>query len=144
MVSSRISDISCKKEYFNKAVSAYDNVLEISGFNETIEFTSAPPPRRNCNRKITWFNQPYSVSMKTNIGRIFLCLIDKQFPWHHRYCKLFNRNNIKISCSCMLSMATAISNHNTNFLKDRTPTDIKECSCIQKSECPFDKKCLSG
>ena len=41
-------------------------------------------------------------------------------------------------------MARVIRNHNTNLLKDPTPTDIKECSCCRKPECPLDKKCLSG
>ena len=41
-------------------------------------------------------------------------------------------------------MASVIQNHNTSLLKDPTPTDIKECSCLQKTECPLDKKCLSG
>ena len=82
--------------------------------------------------------------MKTNIGRILVRLIDKQFPRHHKYRKFFNRNNIKISYSCVPSMASVIRNHNTSLLKDPTPTDIKECSCLQKTECPLDKKCLSG
>ena len=41
-------------------------------------------------------------------------------------------------------MASVIRNHNTSLLKDPTPTDMKECSCRQKLECPLDKKCLSG
>ena len=94
-----------------------------------------PPPRRNRNQKIIWFNPPYSVNVKNNIGRIFLRLIEKHVPRHHKYCKLFNRNNIKISYSSMSNMASVIRNHNTSFLKDRTPTDIKECSCRQKTEC---------
>ena len=44
----------------------------------------------------------------------------------------------------MTNMARVIRNHNTNLLKDPTPTDIKECSCCRKPECPLDKKCLSG
>ena len=40
-------------------------------------------------------------------------------------------------------MASVIRNHNTSLLKDPTPTDIKECSCCRKPECPLDKKCLS-
>ena len=50
---------------------AYNNALTFSGFNENIQFTSTPSPRRNRNRKL------YGVIVKTNIGRIFLCLIDK-------------------------------------------------------------------
>ena len=73
----RISDISCNKEYFDKAAPAYNKRLKFSGFNENIQFTSIPPPRRNPNKKIIWLNPPYFVNVKTNIGRIFLCLVGK-------------------------------------------------------------------
>ena len=116
----------------------------LSDFNENIEFTSTPLPRTNRNRKIIWFNPPYSVNVKTKVGRIFLRLIDKLFSRHHKYGKLFNRNHIKISYSCMLNMASVIQSHNTSLLKDPIPTDIKECSCRQKPKYPLDKKCLSG
>ena len=142
--SRRISDISGNNECFYKAAPAYNNALKFSGFNENIQFISTPPPRRNRNTKIIWFNPPYSVNVKTNIGRIFLRLIDKHFPRHHKYRKLFNRNNINISYSCMPNMTGVIRNHNTSLLKGPTPTDIKECSCRQKTECLLDKKCLSG
>ena len=52
MISRRISDISCKKEYFDKAAPAYNNALKISGFNENIEFTSTIPLRRNRSKNI--------------------------------------------------------------------------------------------
>ena len=94
MVSRRISDISCNKEYFNKAAPAYNNALKTSGFNENSEFTSTLPPRRNRNRKMIWFNPPYSANVKTNISNTFLRLIDKHFPQHHKYLKLFNRNKL--------------------------------------------------
>ena len=81
MVSRRISDISCKKEYVDKAAPGYNNALKFSGFNENIQFTSTLPPRRNRNRKIIWLNPPHRVNIvKTNIGRMFLRLIDKCFP----------------------------------------------------------------
>ena len=75
MISRRISDISCNKEYFDKAAPPYKNALKVSGFNENIEFTSTPPLRRNSSKKIIWFNPPYGVNVNTNIGRIFLRLI---------------------------------------------------------------------
>ena len=83
--------------------------------------------------------------MKINIGRIFLQLIDKHFPRHHKHRKLFNRSNIKISykISFMSNVASVNRNHSNSLLKDPAPTDIKECSCGRKPECPLDKKCLS-
>ena len=77
--------------------------------------------------------------MKRNIGRLFLQLIDKHFPRHHNYRKLFNRNNIKICNSLYATMANVIRNHNTSLLKDPFPTDIKEYVCRRKPECPLDK-----
>ena len=120
-----------------------NNALKISGFNEDIEFMSTPPPKRNRNRKTIWFNPPYSVKVKAVIGRIFLRLIDNHFPQHHKYRKLFNRNIIKTSYSCMPNMASVIRSQYTSLLKGPVPTDVKECSCRRKPECPSDKKCLS-
>ena len=41
-------------------------------------------------------------------------------------------------------MARAIRNDNTSLLKHSTSTNMKECAGRQKTECPLDKKCLSG
>ena len=68
--------------------------------------------------------------MKANIGRIFLRLIDKHFPRHHEYRKLFNRNNIKIA-----TVVCQIWQVSSEFI---TPVYFR-----QKSECPLDKKYLS-
>ena len=141
MVSRRISDISCSNKYFDKAAPSYNNALKSNGLNENIEFTSAPPPRKNRNKKILWFNPPYSGNLKTNIGRIFLRLIEKHFLGHHKYRKLFNRNNIKISYSCIPNMTSVIRSHNTSLLKDSVPTDNKECNCRRKPECLLAEKC---
>ena len=139
-----MSDISCNKEYFDKAAPTYNDALKISGFNESIEFASAPATKRSRNKQIICFHPSYSVNKKINIGRIFLWLMNKHFLRHHKYCKSFNRKNMKINYSCMSNMASVIGNHNTSLLEDPTSTNIKDCSCSRKSECPFDKKCLFG
>ena len=59
-----------------------------------------------------------------------LRLIDKHFPRHHKYRKLLDRNYIKIKYSCMPNIV--IRNHNTSFLKDPTPTDIKNAAVAKK------------
>ena len=40
-------------------------------------------------------------------------------------------------------MASVIQNHNSNLLKDPVASTAKECSCLQKSNCPLAEKCLS-
>ena len=57
-------------------------------------------PRKR-NRNIIWFNPPFSKNVATKIGRYFLNLLDKYFPRDHKFHKILNRNNIKVSYSCM-------------------------------------------
>ena len=56
--------------------------------------------RRRC-KNIICFHPPFSKTVSTNIGRYFLNLIGKHFPPHHKYRKIFNKNNIKVSYSRM-------------------------------------------
>ena len=43
--------------------------------------------------------------------QIFLNLIDQQFPQDRKFHKIFNRNNMKVSYSCMQNVKSAISSH---------------------------------
>ena len=53
------------------------------------------------NRRVLWYNPLYCSSIKINLGKQFLRLVDKHFPDNHCYRKIFNRKTLKISCSCM-------------------------------------------
>ena len=55
-------------------------------YNIELTYVSNPAPHRKRNRKqkIIWFNQPLNKALQTNIGRIFLQLLEKHFPPHHR------------------------------------------------------------
>ena len=58
--------------------------------------------------------------------------------------KLFNKNNVKISYSCMPNMKSVIQNYNANLLSNHTtPVVARSCSCNQKSECLLNNECLS-
>ena len=105
---------------------------------------SVPPTRRHRGRNIIWFNSPFSSNVKTNVGKLFLALLQKHFPRHHKHYKLFNKKNAKISYNCMPNMKSVIQNHNANLLlKYSTPVAACSCSCHQKSESPLNNKCLS-
>ena len=143
MISKRISDISCDSDHFNKAAPDYNTALKKSGFNESIKYSPSQLKQRNRKRQIIWFNPPYSVNVKTNVGKLFMRLIDKHFPSHHKFHKLFNRNNVKLSYSCMPNMKNVIQKHNYKIMEDPIPTNNKTFSCWQKSDCPLNQKCLS-
>ena len=122
----------------NKTAPDYSNARKKNGFNENIKFTPRPRKRRKRSRNILWFNLSFSSNVKTNIGKIFLRLLDKYFPKHHKYYKLFNWNNIKRSYGCLQNMSSIIQNHNTNLLKDPVASTATECSCRQTPNCPRD------
>ena len=83
----------------------------------------------------TRLNPPFSKSVATKIDKTFLRLIDKHFPPHHKLHKLFNRNNVKISYSCMPNVKSIINKHNNS---ERT------CNCINSKKCLLQQKCLTN
>ena len=75
MINKRLSDLSCNEDEFIKAKSLYENVLKESGYKAEMKYeTSENINNRNRHHKIIWFNPPFSQSLKTNIGKIFLKL----------------------------------------------------------------------
>ena len=81
------------------------------------------------------------MNVKTNIAKKFLQLIDKHFPPSHKFHKVFNRNNVKVSYSCIPSVATIIKSHNRNVLSSK-PKPTPACNCRQKDQCPLQGNCL--
>ena len=85
--------------------------------------------------------------MATNVAKTFLSLIDKHFPKDKKLSKIFNRNTIKVSYSCLPNVKQTISNNNHRLLQlhrmKESTQDSKLCNCRQKSSCPLDGKCLT-
>ena len=57
--------------------SNYDVPLQYSACDNS---SSLPSTNRRRHRNIIWFNPPFSKTVRTNVGRNFLQLIDKHFP----------------------------------------------------------------
>ena len=81
--------------------------------------------------------------MTTKVGKCFLSLIDKHFPKSNPLNKIFNRNKIKLSYSCMGNVRTIISNHNKAEINKsvRTNDQKKNCNCRNPNSCPMDGNC---
>ena len=147
MTGERLSNLSCNKEEFDRAAEEYQEILKKSGYKEKLSYS--PPTRRNRRqrkRNILWYNPPFDLQVKTNIGKTFLLLIDKHFPPHHRLHKIINRKTVKISYSCMPNMASHIASHNKKVIQEATAPEVinprRTCDCQIPDDCPFDGNCL--
>ena len=149
----RISDISSSKELFNKAKPHYESALKQSGHDKKLIYTERKKPvphtalnsRKNRQRNIIWFNPPYSMNVRKNIGREFLNLFSKHFPKNHRYNKIFNKNNMKVYYSCTDNLQTIIKKHNRKILEtSKTPSTENKCNCWKKNDCPLKNNCLTS
>ena len=109
----------------------------------TLKFEPPAKKKRCRNRRILWFNPPYSLNVKTHIGAKFLSLLDKHFPPGHPLHHLLNRNTVKVSYKCLPNMASIISKNNSNILNGQTPQTDK-CNYRNKNECPLPGKCQSS
>ena len=99
-------------------------------------------PTRNRSRNITWFNPPLSSNGETNVARKFLKLVKKHSN-KHRYHKIFNKNNIEVSYSCIDNMEKLVKKHNNNLLR-KNDTNKRTCNCDANNTCPLDVKFLSS
>ena len=119
-ISKRLTNISCNKNVFDRNVGIYQAALKNSGFDGKITYNNQSEQASNVNiekanqarkrkRAIIWYNPPYSMNVKTNIGKRILKLLQKHFPPTNPMYAIFDKNKIKISCSCFPNMGSIIS-----------------------------------
>ena len=120
-VQNRLSKISANEEIFTAHAPPYQAALDASEYDHKLTFdpsarTRNRPQRKRKNRKITWFNPPYSANVKSNIGAQFLAILKETFPPTHSLHKICNRNTLKMSYRCMPNIKREISKHNNKIL----------------------------
>jgi hypothetical protein len=148
-INKRLSNISSDQETFDKVAHTYQEALQKSGYQYTLEYTkpNQQSTKRNRRRNINWYNPPYSKNVQTNIGRKFLNIIRRNFHSKHPLTKIFNTNTIKLSYSCMSNIKNIISSSNkrkiTTTLHTAPPNPSKNCNCRRKNECPLQGNCLT-
>ena len=147
MIQSRLSDLSSDAKEFNNAKDDYVAALSNSGFDSNLQFSKSKPTlRKNRKRNIIWFNPPFNQAVENNIGKEFTSLLEKHFPRHHKYRKLFNRSNVRLSYSCTPNVQSIIQNHNRKILQEPVVAreEQQSCSCTanNKANCPLDNQCM--
>ena len=84
--------------------------------------------QKNRSRSTIWFYPPFSKVVPTNIAKIFLGLINRYFQKSHRLYKIFNRNTVKVSYSCMQNMSKIYKVHN-NKITSTPCNQLALCKC---------------
>ena len=74
--------LSSNQDIFDQEAPIYNEGLRMAGYNEQIQYI--PPSdeyrnRRKRKRDVIYFCPPWNDSLKTNLGKKFLSLIDKHF-----------------------------------------------------------------
>ena len=152
-INHRLSNISSNKELFEKNTKQHQAALNNGGYNHKLEFNQNNQQNgekwgKKRQRNIVWFNPPYNMEVKTNIGQEFLKILDESFPKNTKIGKFFNRNTVKISYSTTSNLNSYIAQHNKKILNceqsDNPPKGVNNCSCPKnkKDTCPLNGRCL--
>lgn len=148
-INQRLSNLSSDSEIFRESATPYQKALEESGYKYKLQYE--PSTRNNSDaekrpkrkRNITWFNPPFDLRVKTNIGKEFFKILKTAFPPSNKLNKIFTTNTIKMSYSCMPNVRSIINNHNQQTMKPTEPKTnylMNDCKC-KKSPCPLNNKC---
>ena len=87
-----------------------------------------------------FFNPPFNVAIKNNIGKYFFGQIEKHFPKSNELSKIFDRNNLKLSYSTMPNFIKRVKSHNASILNRNNEQVPLECNC-RKLPCVMNGRC---
>ena len=139
-IETRLSNLS-STETIIKESTHYENNLQQSGYNKKLTYTPTDTNHQKHSkhkRKIIWFKSTFSKNVSTKISKSFLSLLDLHFPRNHIYSRIFNRNKVKVSYSCMQNIKSVINNHNMKVLNNTAEIE-ESCNCRNKNDCPLDE-----
>ena len=146
MLENTLSTNSSNETIFNESVGIYNDALGRAGYTQKLKYKPPEEMKRKRNRKgrkVIWFNPPWNASVATDVGRVFLAMIDRHFPKGTELHKIFNRNTVKVSYRTGKSMKQHIDAHNKAILRGMTPTSVKKCNSrgVCKDQCQVDGRC---
>ena len=141
-INKRLCENLANEQVFNTVKPVYENALHKSGYKSSLKYSEEINQHSSNKRirKIIWFNPPFTQTVKTNVAKLFLRLLDKHFPKSHLLHKIFNRNTIKVSYSCMNNVSQIIKLHNRN-VSNKKEKQTNPCNCRNKIECPLNGNC---
>ena len=139
MIEKRLSTLSSTKEIFEQNKTVYEEALRKSGYKCELKYQEPnKSKKRNRSRNEVYFNPPFSKSVKSNVIKLFLNLIDRHFPPGHILHKCFNRNTVKATYCTLTNMEQNIGIHNAKILSAGCSDEqLIGCNCRNKELCPI-------
>ena len=154
MIAKRLSKLSSNEEIFNNQKTKYEEALEKSGYSDkyfkknfgnvdgydgkTLKYIPRQEHENKKKRKareVTWFNPPYNLNVKTNVGKKFLGLVKKYFikggkidETGFNLSKILNVHTVKLSYSTTSNIARHLVKHNHKVLNQETRSAQKACA----------------
>ena len=136
-----LSQLSANGEIFKNSIKQYKEALMKAGYKHKMRYQQNirqnTTVAKNRKRNIRWFNAPCSADFVTKVGIHFLSFLDKHFPPHNKFHKIFNRNTVNISYSCMANVRTIINSHNYKIINPKTIAKERTCNCVDKATRPL-------
>ena len=129
-IETRFSNLSSNSEIFHESSKHYQNILNQSGYDYKLQYK--PLNNDNENKSKSSKNRKRNI-IWLNIGKYFLLLIQKIFPNNHKYYKILNKNDVKISYSCMANIKSIINMHNKGVNTGKKTQAVK-CNCVNKPD----------
>ena len=143
MIEQRLSKLSKNKNIFDNIKGTYQNALNKSNFKYKLKYreTINHNKKKTRKRKCLYYNPPFCKSVQTNIGKLFLALLDKHFGKSSEYHKIINRNCVKLSYCCSPNILALINGHNRRLTSHTEEKNEKLCNCKSTNNCPVQNKC---
>ena len=147
LIELRLIQLPPDKATFKNSIIPCNEALTKAGYRHKMRYQQHirqdTTTTKNQERNIIWFNPPYSANVIAKVGRHFLPLLDKNFPPNNKFHKIFHRNAVKISYSCMPNLKTITTIHTIKkFLIPRPIIKGRTYNCVDKAKFPLSQNCL--
>ena len=150
-INKRLSRLSATAAIFYQTAPLYQAELDRNGYNHKLTFEPPETTKKKKtwrkNKRIVWFNPPFSLHVRTNVGEKFLRLIDKHFPPGSILHPVLNRQTLKLSYRCLPNIGNEIAKNNSKVLRKSAGNENMvqpRCNCREKEKCPLPGKCTTS
>ena len=157
-VNKRLTTISSDESHFDSSKAIFQTALNNAGYKHILKFdkeqksaeAGEEKTKRRRRRKLLFFHPPFSLGVKTNVGKKFFQIVDQVFKKSALGC-IFNRKSMRVSYCTTTNVARVIGGHNSKLTAasaeaeaERPAVPARTCNCTKanRDNCPLGGECL--